>query len=234
MLLKEMTVNVLQNYVDISPKIIFNKNNEGFLTLSNEEKSVITFFELSEDEKKIPECGIYDLKSLLGILQELRSNEGFDIVFGDNFLTIKTKNSQVKYHYSPIDLLPEPPPRKSIDIEPQFSFILKSEHLIKLQKMAGLMNIENIQIEVIKKNVRATLKNINNDTSNSFKLILGQCSSEEIAVTTWKLETWKMINTIDYKCSVISINDKKISKFEAIDDKNKSLGLVYYIAVLAM
>jgi hypothetical protein len=231
--LQPLTLSVLDNYKDINSKIIFNEKGEGFLALANETRTVITYFELSEDEKKIPEFGIYDLGSLLKIFDAMKSNEGFDLRFEEKFLVMKTDVSQVKYFYSAMDLLTKPPPRKSIDVEPTFSFLLKSSDIEKLKTMSKLMSIEHVQIEIKEKNTIGIIKAVSNETSNVFKLVLGKCNFPNYPAVTWKLENWKMMKGVDYKMSFMAVNDKKISKFEAVDGDGKSLGLIYYVAVEA-
>lgn len=230
MILQPLTLSVLENYKEISSKIVFNKNNEGFLTLSNEGRSIVTYFELSEDEKKIPEHGIYDLTSLMSIIGVMKNNDGFDLKFEEKFLVIKTKVSQVKYYYSPIDLLPEPPQRKIIDAEPTFSFLLKNADIEKLKTMSKHLSIDTVQIEVKEKNAMGIIRNTENETSNTFKLILGKCEFPDHPPVTWNLSNWKFMKGVDYKISVMSVKNQNLSKFEAVDGDGKSLKLLYYIA----
>jgi len=121
--LRPLTLQILDNYKNINSKIIFNKGNEGFLSSTNDEGSIISFFELSEEEKKIKEHGIYDFSSLLGVMKELKGTEGFNLEYDEKFLAIKTKTSQIRYHYSPIDLLGKWPSKKNIEGKLLFSFV---------------------------------------------------------------------------------------------------------------
>lgn len=233
--LRPLTVSVLDNFKNINSKIIFNRGGDGFLSLANDEKSIIAFFDLSEEERKIPEHGIYDLSSLLGIFKEMKSSEGFEIDYKEKYLLLKTKNSQVKYYYSPIDLLPKAPSKNNIDGKILFSLTLKNSDIDKLQTMSNLMGMENIQLNVKEKNAIATIKNINNETSNNFKLILGKCDYPDCEPVTWAISAWKMMDSVNYNLSLIELGEgKRISKFEAIDADNKKIGLLYYVAVLAV
>lgn len=237
--LRPITLQILDNYKNINSKIIFNKGNEGFLSSTNDSGSVISFFELSEEEKKIKEHGIYDLNSLLGVMKELKDSDGFNLEYDEKFLVIKTKTSQIRYHYSPIDLLGKWPSKKNIEGKTIFSFVLKDSDVNKLKKMSLLMSMENIQID-IKENEKkekiaiGIVKNIGNDTTNFFKLILGICTSADISNLssfTWKINAWQMMSGVDYKVSMIEYKENyRISKFEAIDAEGKSIGLIYYIA----
>jgi hypothetical protein len=238
MILKDLTLRCLDNFSNINQKIVFNKGNEGFLTIANDGKTVIAFYELTEEEKKIPEFGIYDLHSLLGILDELKQGEGFEIDFKKDNLLMRTKNSQVKYFYSPIKLLPPPPSRMNIDSDThtKFSFVLKTEDLQKMLKMAALMAVDNVQVEIKEKNAIGILKDISNETSNSFKIVLGSCTkeSENSSIVTWQISDFKMIPNFNYQVSLLEVKERKVSKFEALTAENKPVGLVYYIAILSV
>jgi hypothetical protein len=235
MKLSNLTLQVLNNFSSIGSKLIFNKDKAGYIAHSDVDDHIFAYYDLPEEEKEIPEFGIFDMTLFLSVLKEMVGSADFDIKFEEKHLILKTKFSAVKYIYAPISLLPEPPKRKDISAMPSLlTFVLKKEHLQKLLKMANVMKIGNIQIEVLKTNITGIVKDVKNETSNVFKLILGQTKSADIPTITWNISSWKMIGDYDYKVSLLQVGDKrKFSKFEVIDSEGKTLGLTYYITVLA-
>jgi hypothetical protein len=233
MKLCNMTLEVLKNFSDIGPKLIVNKDNCGLLSHATDDDNLFAFYTLPEEEKNIPQFGIYDMKALISVMSNLISDPDFNIIFEEKFMLLKTKNSAVKYFYSDMSLLPDSPKLTNVTIQPLWSFILKKADLQKMMKMSDVMGLQHIQIEIINKNVTGIVKTIGNETSNVFKAILGKnIDVKDSPAITWKISSWKMMKGYDYQVSLIPVGEKKVTRFEIIGEDNKKIdSLVYYLAI---
>jgi len=236
--LRPLTISVLNNFKDINPKIVFNYGNGGYVSVASADRSIAGFFELSEEEKKIPEHGIYNLKMFLEVVKELSPMKDFSLDYKEKFVLIKAENTRVTYHYAPLNVITDsdkPPTKNKIENSTDlFSFIIKPEHLEKLRRVSSTMTIKNLQILVKSGGVRADLKDLKDDTSNIFSLILGTIKSDDQPPTTWNMDHWLVMPDVPYKATIMDVGGQRFSRFEAIDKDGKSIGLMYYIAVLAV
>jgi hypothetical protein len=232
MKLCNFTLEVLKNFSDIDSKLIFNKNNDGYITQATSDGNLFAYYQLPDEEKNMPEFGIYDMKLLISVMTNLITDPGFEIKFDEKFMLLKTNNAAVQYFYSPMDLLPKPPKFLKLENAPIWSFTLNKNDLQKMIKMSETMKLDHIQIEIINKNVTGVVTTITNPTSNVFKMILGKTNIQHSPPITWKISAWKMMKNYDYQISLIPVGERKTTHFEIIGEENKKISsLNYYLAI---
>ena len=196
------TIEILKNFNTINPSILF-KEGDVISTVSSA-KTILARAVIDQEFPK--EFAIYDLSQFLGALSVMPEAE---IDFGENQLTMKSKNSKINYTYASPSMIVASP-YKEIKMDNVIaSFDLPFSSLTTIIKAASVLQLSDITIMSDDDTGDILIKAVNTKepTSNDYTIKVGQTSADfEI---TFKVENLKLLNR-DYR---VEVPDKGFVKF---------------------
>lgn len=217
MKLSNNTLKVLKNLATLNPAIVLDKSKEGKTTIksTNTNKAVIVYAEIVEKLEK--DVAIFDLNQFLNIFSSFKEPE---LTFEDSFLYIKEGNSKVKYLYGNKESVLSPPDFSVIcqklfnaDDIPEDKVIVKfsllEDDFNKVLKTADIMGLEHIKIVTENGKIIMKVLNIDNPSSNTFDVVVGEDSTNENREFTFARSNFKMLSG-DYE---VFLTDSPLSKF---------------------
>lgn len=217
MKLSDTTLAVLKCFSAINTNIVIKQGSK----ISTISASQDILAEYKCEEKFDKQVSIYNLNELLSVIASFSSPE---LELDDKFLTVKEGKNKVMYVYADESLLTKPPEKTLSMPNPEVSFTLAAESLVKIQKMAGILGVDDISIVGDGKSLTAKVCDISNPTGNKFELDL-DTNSVLVFMAHFKVDKFTKLFAGEY---AVEISSKKISKFT-----NKSVQLVEYLAVEA-
>jgi len=186
---------VLSNFLKVSNQIFISKGN----IIRTKTQDSNDTFAIAKLEYEFPlGFAIADLGTFINIL---KANKDYELEFKPSEVHIKTKNSTLKYKYSGDFKIPEIPIPNIPD--GNISFSLSNEDLKKLKKYSSILQLKYLRFEYddfIKK-IRLTLTTKNEDSANSFELIIDDFEYPEKKSFTNVLN-FDMINVLDMDYSI--------------------------------
>jgi len=216
MKLNQQTIDILKNFSVINSNLVIKPGNK--ITTISAAKDILAEY-VGEDsfEKKV---AIFNLNELLGVISAFKDPE---VDLSDNYLTVKEDKQKVKYIYSEESLLTTP--IKEIKMpETDILFNLSGEHLLRIQKMAGILSVEDLSFIGDKKKIVARVHDAKNPSGNSFDIDLDIQTKDKFNVH-FKVDRINKLYNGDYE---VHLSKQKIGMFI-----HKSLELKYYIAIEA-
>lgn len=213
------TLAVLKLFATINSNIVIHSGKK-FSTISSSKDIMADYVGEVEFDNDI---SIFNLNELLGVLSAFDSPE---IDLADKFLTVKEGKQKVKYIYADETLLTTPPKDHSkmddaIKLA-EVEFIFTAANLARIQKMAGVLAVEDLTFIGDGKKIIARVHDSKNPLGNAFDIDLETKTTEKFSVD-FKVEKMKLFAGQDFD---VQISSKKISKFSA-----KGLKLETFIAV---
>jgi hypothetical protein len=214
MKLSETTVNILKNFSNINPSILFKPGN-NISTVSPTKTMMAT---VSVDETFEVQAGIYELPKFIGVLSLFDEP---DLSFSSTKVYIKSGHRSLSYTCASPEMIIAP--SKDIVMPPSaFEFTLPETELTKLNRASSVLQLPDIVIETDDDNIIMAATNLKNPTSDSYKVEVSVNSvADYVKGAVIKAEYLSKLMPRDY---VVTITDKNICKFET--DK-----LTYYIAL---
>jgi hypothetical protein len=166
MRLSKETVAILKNFAAINSNIII-KPGDKLVTVA---PSYNIYAEAKVEEQFETEIPIWDLNQFLGIIS-MFSNP--DLEFEDKYVDISNGRSSVRYYYSDPALLKVP--KKHLNTPKEIgSFHLNEDHLNELVKAANILQVSDVKITAKNGTVSIYVDDSNNDTSNSFSILVDE------------------------------------------------------------
>ena len=195
MKLSEQTISVLKNFSSINQNILV-KHGAELRTMSTM-KNILGEAIISESFPR--DFGIYDLNEFLGVLTLVKDPElEFD---NDNYLTVNSGRSKIKYFYSDPSILTTPPetfnaPECDVNIE------ISEKVLDQVLKASAVMQLPDIIVRGETDNTFIEATDLKNTTSNKFTLDITNTEESVHPVFSFifKSDNLKMIRG-DYKLS---------------------------------
>ncbi len=211
------TMSVLKNFSTINSSILIREGNK-LKTISVGENVVAQFNAVESFPQSF---GIYDLNQFLtGISLFVNPI----LVFGNNeYVTIKSGSRSAKYYFSNPEITLKAAPERDVRFPgADMEFALTQEDILAMQKASAVYDINDVKFESRGDGfVTLSLNDKENETSNTFSVTVpGQCTGEYAVFM--KMENIRLMNG-DYNV--------KISKHLITEWKNKSIDLMYYIAL---
>lgn len=214
MKLGKQTVEILKSFSSINTNLVI-KPGKKISTISAAKDVLAEYSGEDEFDKQV---SIFNLNEFLGVVGAF-DNPDFD--FDDKQVTISEGKQKVKYVYADESLLTKP--GKSINMPtPEVEFVLSAANLSKVQKMSGVLGVEDVAFVGNGKNIVARVFDIKNQTGSTFDIDLDTKTSETFDIH-FKMDKLKLMSGMDYD---VEISSKKISKFTS-----KSIDLVVFVAV---
>ena len=212
MKLSENTLAVLKSYHAINQSILIRPGNT--LRSISPTKTLMTKIDVNENFDK--EFAIYDLSKLLGLISMF---DDPDLVFEDNYITIKDGTNSVRYVYAAPETIVAAPDKEVKLPSVDASATLTAEQISTVLKAAGVLGVQDITIRGDGSTLSIIAHDKKNDTSNQYALEVGQ--TDLLFNVDFKADNFKMISD-DYE---VSISSKMISQFEG-----KTTGASYWLA----
>lgn len=218
MLLSKETVEVLKNFNSINSNLVINVGDK--IETVSISKDIIASYTSGDNFDKM--VSIYNLGEFLGVLSAF---EQPDLVLDTKSVTFKSGKQKVNYIYADSSLLITPPTnRDKIEkalIAPAVEFFLSATTLTKLQRMASILNVEDLSVYGDGKTIKLKVFDKAITTGNDFELDTEEKTKEKFNIL-FKISKMKLIDG-SYK---VEISNKMISRFT-----HDTINIHYIIAV---
>lgn len=214
MRLSKETLNILKNFASINSNILIHPGNQ--IKTRAPSSNIYAIAKVQEDFDTT--VSIWDLNKFLGIISMFNNP---DLEFHDKYVDISNGRSTVKYFYAEQSLLTVP--TKDVKMPPVlFNFELEEKDLSEVLKAASILQVSDFKIVAGDGKIVLTVDDSNNNTMDSFALVIDEDYSGPDYEGLIKVSEIKMLLGT-YK---VEITDTIISRFT-----NQSHDLVYYIAI---
>ena len=209
-------LEVLQNFGSINQNIVFRQGTS--LSIVSEAKNVMAKIELDEP---IPmDFGIYDATELVRVMSLVDDAE---IQFNQDSLSLAGNGSSIKYYYSDIDMLTQPPSKEVTMPDPEVKFILTQDIHNRLKRAASALGHKQIRIAADDESVKLIITDTKNATANNFTIrVDGEVFGDLSDGFTIGIDNLKLMPG-DYE---VQVSSKLVSHF-----KNTDRNVQYWIAL---
>jgi hypothetical protein len=209
-------LEVLQNFGSINQNIVFRQGRT--LRTVSEAKNILANIELEED---IPlDFGIYDAQELVRVMSLVDDAE---VIFDHDSLALSGNGSSIKYYYSDIDMLTQPPTTLVTMPTPDVTFTLTADMQNKLKRASAALGHKQISIGSEDGMVKLTITDTKNKTANLFSVKLeGIVSGDLPDNLNINIDNLKLMQG-DYN---VEVSNKLISRFTHTDRN-----IQYFIAL---
>ena len=220
MKLSRHTLNMLKNFSDINMSIEIKKGN--ILRTVSVQKNILAQAELEEDFPQ--DFAIYELNRFLGAVSLFNDPE---FRFNGSSANIGTNTHSVDYVYCDPSMIVTPPEKNITFPEPEVKFTLSQDALSQIMKASNVLGTPEIAVEggpAPADSIRIKALDVNNDSTDTFKIVLEESYSGDKFRFVFKTENMKMVPG-NYD---VEISSKGISHWELQGQK-----LQYWIATEA-
>lgn len=216
--LSDRTLNVLKNFANINPNIVFREGKD--LKTISIAKNILARANLDEEIPR--EFGIYDLNEFLNVMSLV---ENPSLKFDDHSVVISDSTGLRgnTYYFSDVDML-STPSKDVVMPESEVKFVLDTDTLSRLKRAASVLGHDEISITPDGSNVKLTVVDKDDATSNSFFTYVADCEFQEGVDFNFILNVnnLKVVNE-DYQ---VNISSKLISNFISLQSP-----IEYFIAL---
>ena len=220
MKLSKHTLNMLKNFSDINMSIEIKEGN--ILRTVSVQKNILAQAELEEDFPQ--DFAIYELNRFLGAVSLFNDPE---FRFNGSSANIGTNTHSVDYVYCDPSMIVTPPEKNITFPEPEVKFTLSQDALSQIMKASNVLGTPEIAVEggpAPADSIRIKALDVNNDSTDTFKIVLEESYSGDKFRFVFKTENMKMVPG-NYD---VEISSKGISHWELQGQK-----LQYWIATEA-
>ena len=220
MKLSKHTINMLKNFSDINMSIEIKKGN--ILRTVSVQKNILAQAELEEEFPQ--DFAIYELNRFLGAVSLFNDPE---FRFNGSSANIGTNTHSVDYVYCDPSMIVTPPEKNITFPDPEVKFTLSQDALSQIMKASNVLGTPEIAVEggpAPADSIRIKALDVNNDSTDTFKIVLEESHSGDKFRFVFKTENMKMIPG-NYD---VEISSKGISHFSLQGQK-----LQYWIATEA-
>ena len=217
MKLSKNTLDMLKNFSDINMSIEIKKGN--ILRTVSVQKNILAQAELEEDFPQ--DFAIYELNRFLGAVSLFDDPE---FQFNGKSANIGTNTHSVDYVYCDPSMIVTPPENNITFPDPEVKFKLSQDALSQIMKASNVLGTPEIAVEggpAPADSIRIKALDVNNDSTDTFKIVLDESYSGDKFRFVFKTENMKMIPG-NYD---VEISSKGISHFSLQGQK-----LQYWIA----
>lgn len=214
MKLSSSTTDILKMFSAINSNMVIQPGKK-FSTMSAA-KDMMAEYEGEDEFTKA--VSIFNLNELLGVVGAFKSPE---LTLEDNFMIITEGKQKVKYIYADAALLTTPSKEIKMPVA-DVTFDLTADQLLRVQKMSGILGVDDLSFIGNKKTVIARLHDTKNPSGNSFDIELDVPAVDNFNIR-FKVERMMKLYSGDYK---VEISSKKISRFT-----HSAIKLKVFIAV---
>ena len=220
MKLSKHTLNMLKNFSDINMSIEIKEGN--ILRTVSVQKNILAQAELEDEFPQ--DFAIYELNRFLGAVSLFDDPE---FTFNGKSTNIGTSRHSVDYVYCDPSMIVTPPENNITFPEPEVKFTLSQDALSQIMKASNVLGTPEIAVEggpAPADSIRIKALDVNNDSTDTFKIVLEESYSGDKFRFVFKTENMKMVPG-NYD---VEISSKGISHWELQGQK-----LQYWIATEA-
>lgn len=223
MILSQNTLKILQNFAQINPNIVIEKDSNTLKTVS-EAKNIMA--QAETDDVFDAEIGIFDLNEFLSAVAVIPSPE---FIFDSNHITIRstTSKSSIKYFCASPSILTYP---KSTISDPKYdiSITLSTENIMMLKKAASVLSHDRFSFvkEADSSDVYIQVSDINNKSSNAYREIIGTVDDNSEFSFNFLIANLKLL-PVQY---TVELSSQFISKWSSVSEEAKP-DIVYWLAI---
>ena len=217
MKLSKHTLSMLKNFSDINMSIEIKKGN--VLRTVSVQKNILAQAELEDEFPQ--DFAIYELNRFLGAVSLFDDPE---FRFNGSSANIGTNTHSVDYVYCDPSMIVTPPENNITFPDPEVKFKLSQDALSQIMKASNVLGTPEIAVEggpAPADSIRIKALDVNNDSTDTFKIVLDESHSGDKFRFVFKTENMKMIPG-NYD---VEISSKGISHFSLQGQK-----LQYWIA----
>jgi len=218
MILSEGTVNVLKNFAQINPSLLFKPGND--LSTMSAQKTILCT--ATVDESFPVKGAIYDLNRFLGVLTLFDNPE---MSFDEKRITIKQEGRAIAYTFADERMIVAPPERKIEFPTPDASVDLQWKEIQNVLRAASVMGLPEVALVGNGGKVSICATDSSNPTIDSYSSTIGEAEGDFKFV--FKVENLKLIN-YNY---LLEVTAKGIAKFTSTNQYGPKV--VYFIATEA-
>ena len=200
MKISKNTMNMLKNFSDINMSIEVKAGNT--LRTVSVQKNILA--EATVDESFPQDFAIYELNRFLGASSLF---EDPDFEFGPKTVRIGDDKRSIAYVYCDPTMIVTPPENNINVPDPEVRFRLTQDSLSQVLKAGQVLGTPEISVESDGNQMLMKALDVNNDSSDTFKIDLG--ANSQTFRFVFKTENFKMIPN-DYD---VEISSKGIAKF---------------------
>jgi hypothetical protein len=215
--LSNETLEVLRNFGTIQPNLVVEPGST--ISTLAEAKHILAEAEIEENFDS--RFGIYDVNEFLSAHSLI---EDAELEFDKTFVTLKSGNASVKYHFADTEILTKK--TKDIQMPPaDMSFEFTDKNIAAIRKAAGSLSLDAPCLSISSHDGKITAKVLctNNPSSNSYSLNIGDYGGDvNNSDYRFNIDNLKLISG-DYD---VVITNKLISNW-----KHKTRKIQYWIAL---
>lgn len=202
------TIKILKNFNEINRSIFIPKGN--IISTIAQSRSIYASATVKEEFPR--NFAIYEISTLLSTLSLFESP---DIIFEDNWLTINSNNTKVKYTYCNPKNITHPRMDKvvklpSIDVQ----FAISVDEFNTCVKIANVLNLPNLMIKGSDGTLSIECIDYENPTTNIYSVDIGK--TEKQFEILFDIENLKIIPN-NYDIGISLTNDIGMSRFKSED-----------------
>ena len=189
MKLSKHTLNMLKNFSDINMSIEIKKGN--ILRTVSVQKNILAQAELEEEFPQ--DFAIYELNRFLGAVSLFDDPE---FQFNGKSANIGTNTHSVDYVYCDPSMIVTPPENNITFPDPEVKFTLSQDALSQIMKASNVLGTPEIAVEggpAPADSIRIKALDVNNDSTDTFKIVLEESHSGDKFRFVFKTENMKMI-----------------------------------------
>lgn len=207
------TIEVLKNFSQINPSILFRSGNT--LRTISPQKTVMAAAPIAETIEKT--AGVYDVSRFLATLSLFDSPE---VEFGENQFDIKDAKSALKYTYTAENMIVSPPD-KDIQVPDIVANIdITWKDLKRVRDAAGVLGLPEVAFSSTGNGVMMAAVDSKNSTADNFSIDFSEDEAFEPFDMIIKAEYLKLLEN-DYS---VALSSKGMAHF-------KSEQVEYWIAI---
>jgi len=217
MKLSKNTLDMLKNFSDINMSIEIKEGN--ILRTVSVQKNILAQAELEDSFPQ--DFAIYELNRFLGAVSLFDDPE---FTFNGKSTNIGTARHSVDYVYCDPSMIVTPPENNITFPDPEVKFVLSQDALSQIMKASNVLGTPEIAVEggpAPADSIRIKALDVNNDSTDTFKIVLDESYSGDKFRFVFKTENMKMLPG-NYD---VEISSKGISHFTMQGQK-----LQYWIA----
>tara|TARA_B100001939_G_scaffold342150_2_gene352872 strand:- start:430 stop:1095 length:666 start_codon:yes stop_codon:yes gene_type:complete len=197
--------SMLKNFSDINMSIEVKAGNT--LRTVSVQKNILA--ETVVEETFPQDFAIYELNRFLGAAS-LFEDPTFE--FGEKSVRIGDSSRSIDYVYCDPTMIVTPPEKNITVPDAEVRFKLSQDNLSQVLKAGNVLGTPEISVESDGAQMYMKALDVNNDSSDTFKIDLGPNSQTFRFV--FKTENFKMVSNVDYD---VEISSKGIARFSYQD-----------------
>ena len=186
MKLSRHTLNMLKNFSDINMSIEIKEGN--IVRTVSVQKNILAQAELEDEFPQ--DFAIYELNRFLGAVSLFDAPE---FTFNGKSTNIGTSRHSVDYVYCDPSMIVTPPENNITFPEPEVKFTFTQDALSQVMKASNVLGTPEISVESDSGNINIKALDVNNDSTDTFKIVLEESHSGDKFRFVFKTENMKMV-----------------------------------------